>query len=244
MMVAISRAPSSVVRTVPRLLELSTMPGTVMLQLRTLLGTRALNRAKRAPASAEKTCAGGGASSSSRRMSGSAVTYSLRSAAASSATTRSTCSTSAVRSARTTCASAGMALFWAPPWGSATLTSAVSRMALRVRASTNTALARSRWMSNSQCPPTRPRTLSRRVAVCVPGTGSHWAGRSTVKVMSPLQPARISLSVIQLKSIIRRPARRVVSNCAAPTLPFSSIAVSTASRGGCGMSSEPSSAMM
>ena len=65
-----------------------------------------------------------------------------------------------------------------------------------------------------------------------------------MKVTSPLQPARISLSVIQLKSIIRVPVSWDWSNWPAPTLPFSSIAVSTASIGGCGMSVESSRARM
>ena len=80
--------------------------------------------------------------------------------------------------------------------------------------------------------------------MCVLGTDSHSAGMSTVKVTSPLQPARISLSVIQLKSIIRCPDSWETSNCSAPTFPFSSIAVSTASSGGCGMSLESRSERM
>ena len=67
---------------------------------------------------------------------------------------------------------------------------------------------------------------------------------SIVAEMSPPQPARISLSVIQLKSIIRVPVSREPSKLAPPTFPFSSIEVSTASSGGCGMSVESSSARM
>ena len=65
-----------------------------------------------------------------------------------------------------------------------------------------------------------------------------------MKVMSPLQPARISVSVIQLKSIIRLPVSWLVLNWEAPYLPFSSMAVNTASSGGCGMSVEASRASM
>ena len=64
--VDISRAPSSVGRIVPRLLELSTMPGH-QAPAQHPVGDQAVSRANRAVASAEKTCSGASADSSSSR---------------------------------------------------------------------------------------------------------------------------------------------------------------------------------
>ena len=220
------------------------MPGTIRLQLITPLGMSEMMLARRALAAAEKTRSGAAASASSNRTPASAVRYSLESCAPISAMMSATPLTSSGRIDRTASASIGMALFWAPPNGLLMRTSNSLLTAVSTRVSTCSALARSSWISNSQWPPLRPRTRRMRVSVSSAGTGSHSAGTSTTNVMSPLQPARISLSVIQLKSIIRRPLRRLVSNSAAPALPFSSIAVSTASSGGCGMSVESSRARM
>ena len=185
------------------------MPRILRLQLTTPLGSSTIERVSRRVALRENTRSGSSAGVRSMRTFGSAISYSLATVSTTSFIATSSASASALGMTTVTWASAAMTLFCAPPNGASMRRSKPwASMVLSARASRMIALMRSRWMSNSQWPPVSPWTVSVRATRSGSSGASHSAGMSITAETSPPQPARISSSVIQLKSIIRVPRQQ------------------------------------